>query len=311
MNATTRNGIIFILISSMGYAGFPIFTKFIYQYSDLTQFDLVIWRFGLAIPLMWLGAYAWERALKSPPLERPLPRLRLMFTGVFVALAALAGFFGLQYMDAGLYVVLFYTYPMMVAIISALLGEPLPLKGWVALALTMIGVLFTVPNITGIRPGDASFIGFVIAMGNALVVALFVIVQSRLLWGYPSSTYSTAWSMTGVLLVIVPVLLFNGVKLPPSFLVLMLLFGLSVVGTVIAYFFLILGIRALGPSRASITGTTEPIFVLMLDWVLLGSVMGRLQIVGALLIIASVVILEARFDRKPAAEPGTSATPSA
>ncbi|MEL6270566.1 MAG: DMT family transporter, partial [Chloroflexota bacterium] len=146
MEKDTRNGLMFVIAASVGYSLFPIFTKTIYNISDMGEIDLTIWRFAFAIPLMWVGTYVWMRVTKPPKLEKPLPRLKLALTGIFAVAAALAGFFGLRYVDVGIYIVLFFTYPVMTAVINTFLGEPLSRRGWLALALTMTGVVLTVIN---------------------------------------------------------------------------------------------------------------------------------------------------------------------
>lgn len=300
-------GYVFVLMSSVGYAFIPTFTKFIYGAQDLHPFDVAMLRFGFAVPLMWLVVALWQRFGSPVKLEKPLPRFKLMLTGTLLAAAALCAFFGLQYIDAGLFVVLFYTYPAMTSIITALLGEPLPLRGWIALSLTMLGVALIAPQVFTFSLEGDMFIGVMIALLNALVVALFMVWNGRIQRGYPTTALSSAWSLTGTLLIMVPLLLTNGITLPSTPQVWGLFLGMSSLSTVLPVFGLIMGVRALGASRASILGTLEPVLSVLLAYLLLGERMLPLQLLGGALILASIFVLEVRFGNrktKPAAAIG-------
>lgn len=312
MNSTARIGLIFILASSVGYALFPIFTKFIYLYSDLGEMDVAFYRFIIAVPLMWVATFIWMHFSKPPKLTKPLPRVKLMLTSLFVSLAALAGFFGLRRMDAGLYVVLFFSYPAMTVLINAMLGERLPLRGWVALGLTTLGVILTVINPNPNADMLFSWAGVGIALFNALFVALFIITNERVQRGYPTTARASAWTTTGTLFFFVPMAFIKGgVAAPPDLRVAVLLVGLGAFATVLPYFGLILGNKMIGASRAAIVGTLEPIVAVLLAWLLLGERFTPLQIVGGVLIVASILVLEARIPRRKfTVEKKSPATPN-
>ena len=64
-------------------------------------------------------------------------------------------------------------------------------------------------------------------------------------------------------------------------------------GTVLAFICYTEGIKRIGATRASITATLEPITAGLIAWLLLGETMELWQIVGAALVIASVIGLQA------------------
>jgi drug/metabolite transporter (DMT)-like permease len=71
---------------------------------------------------------------------------------------------------------------------------------------------------------------------------------------------------------------------------------IAVFGTVIPYGLYNEGINLILPTRASITATLEPVIAGCISFLFLGEVMGPLQIAGAGLVIASVLILQVRKD---------------
>ncbi len=79
-------------------------------------------------------------------------------------------------------------------------------------------------------------------------------------------------------------------------------FFISIFGTVFAFWFYTAGIGLIGPTRASITATLEPITAGLISYLFLNETLEALQIAGALMVIAAVVSLQ--LGRRPAARPG-------
>jgi drug/metabolite transporter (DMT)-like permease len=165
MNRIQRDGLLLILISAAGYSFFAIFTKFIYDNSSFNPLDVVVWRFVLAVPITWM-AMAWSRRGQSVAKTGYMPRGRLLTMGFLFGIVAMIAFFGVERVPVSLYTVLIYTYPALVAVGAILFGERLSGRGWMALGLTLIGVVLTVPNLfrgfSGVDP-----IGVLLVLANA------------------------------------------------------------------------------------------------------------------------------------------------
>ncbi len=303
-----RDGMLLVLASVTGYSMLPVFIKAL-QVSGLNSLDIATWRFALAVPLFWLMV----RVLRLPKGDKPLPRGKLMGMGILLATAAVLTFWGFERMAAGTFVVLFYTYPAMVAVLSALLGERLPPAGWGALVLTTIGIILTVPDF-GQGVGNNNLIGILLALISAFIVAVYFILSGRLLKGHTALGAASAWTTTGALLALLVLIPFRASQMPGSFgdhlaeitfsmpvlaakspngieLWLKLL-AIATVSTVLGSFFLTMGIQKVGAARASIVGTVEPILTLIFTRVFLGEEMLPVQLIGGILIVASVVLLQ-------------------
>ncbi len=285
MSDDPRRGVVYMLLAAVGYSFFSIWVKAV-QAAGMTPLDIALWRFLLAAPLFWLAL----RLLRLPPPERRLPRLKLLGVGTFIALAALSAFTGLQYLPASTFIVLFYTYPSLVAILSALLGDRLPPRGWAALGLTLLGVALTVPDF-GQGLSDNNWLGVILALFNAFVVAAYYIVSGRVLRGYRAINQVGAYTVTGALLVFLALAPFRTVAAPPPDAWGGIL-GLATLSTVFPVFFLNRGIQQLGAPRAAILGMIEPILTLTWAALLLGERMRPAQLVGGALILASIALLQ-------------------
>jgi drug/metabolite transporter (DMT)-like permease len=309
-NATQiqRNGMFLVLASVTGYSMLPVFLRAL-QNAGLNSLDIATWRFALAAPLFWLMV----RALRWPAGDKPLPRWRLMAMGTLLAIAAVATFWGYERIPAGTFVVLFYTYPAMVAILSAFMGERLPPAGWGALVLTTIGIVLTVPDF-GQGVGNDNLVGVLLAFFTAFVVATYFILNGRVLKGHTALGAASAWTTTGALLFLLILIPFRALQMPGNFWdhlgtitfsmpllaaerpngmeLWLRMLAIATISTVLGGFLLTVGIQKVGAARASIIGTVEPILTLIFARIFLGEAMLPVQLIGGAFIVASVIVLQ-------------------
>lgn len=301
MDSTQRTGAIYILLSVTGYAFFPIFARLL-QNSGLPSLDIATWRFALAAPVFWLVVLA----RRSPPSGKRLPHYWLLGMGTLLSIGAVCAFFGLERIPVSTFIVLFYTYPAMVALISAFLGEHLPSASWLALGLTLVGVALTAPDFNAGLSGD-NMVGVVLALVNAFIVAVMFMLSSRLLRGHTELARASAWSVTGACLVFLALALVRSLGRPAQPTEWLGLLAMACFSTVFPIFFLNAGIQKLGPTKASIMGTVEPVFTTLLAVLLLGEKLQAVQLLGGALILASLVMLQTHRSPQPQPVPSSLA----
>jgi drug/metabolite transporter (DMT)-like permease len=293
-------GILWVFLSICGYAFLPIIVRTIYANSDLIPTDIALWRFMIATPAIWISILIKERITKKRPksTDSRAQILKMLSLGLLYAGAALCAFFGLQYIPASTFVVLFYTYPAFVAVIALFLGQRLPLVGWVALGLTLIGVILTVPDLS--LAGENTTLGLSIAILNALIVAVYFTIIGRIMKQASSILRGSAWVITGTLLFLSLTIPLFGLHAPSNLLTWILLIALGIISTALPILLVNLAIQIIGAMQASIIATAEPILTMSLAFILLGELILPIQWLGAGFIIAGVVILELRSHQKPA-----------
>ncbi len=286
MNRTQRDGLIFVVIAAAGYSCLPILVKFIRD-AGLPPLDIATWRFTFAMPIFWLMIVL----RRSPAPAKPLPRAGLLALGVLFTSATITAFWGLERLPAGTFIILFYTYPAMVALLSLLLGERLSTQSWLALGLTLVGTALTVPNLSSGLSADDSM-GVLLAIINALIVSVYFIFNNRLLRGHSAMAQASAWSVTGSFLVFLTLSLARPVTWPTETSTWVLLLALALVSTVMPIFCLTTGLSKLGAAKAAIVSTVEPVLTTILAMIFLGEQMQPLQLVGGALILVSVILLQ-------------------
>jgi drug/metabolite transporter (DMT)-like permease len=285
-----RLGILFMFGSVLGYSFFAVFVKLLLA-EGMTPIDIGVMRFSMAVMVFWavrIGIGVSQRRFDLPRLSP----IAIGAMGLMMALAALTGFFGLQRLPAATYLVLFYSYPMMAALIEMALGRRLPATGWIALLLTLAGVAIAAPDFSAGLTGDNA-IGVMIAFVNGLVVAIYYIVGSRVLKGVRDSLGATAIIASGALTVMLIAGLLLGFNAPPTPTAWLLIIGMAVVSTVVPVFLLNQAIPRLGSAQSGIIASIEPIIVSVQAMLLLGEAMSAEQWIGALVIVGGIVVLQA------------------
>lgn len=293
MNRSQQIGALYILLSVTGYSFFPVFVRKL-QEAGFPSLDIATWRFAFAVPIIWL--LVMLRGAQPSP--RRLPRYHLLLMGSLLCVAALCAIFAFEHIPVSTFIVLFYSYPAIVALFSAVLGERLPALSWLALALTLAGVALTAPDFSSGLTG-ANFIGVALSLTNAVIVAVYFMVSSRLLREQTDMARASAWTVTGACLVFLLLVLFRTFTWPQgtdAWLGLLLMASFS---TVLPIFFLNAGIQKLGPTLASMMGTVEPVLTTLLAVLLLDESLQPVQALGGALIVASLLLLQVRRAPQP------------
>jgi drug/metabolite transporter (DMT)-like permease len=288
-----RLGVALVLLSAVGYAMLPVFAQNVQQ-SGMNSLDLGIWRYLLAVPLFWGLVVSVRRGQREPS---TLPRAKLLLNGTLLSLAGLCAFYGFERIPAGTFVILFYTYPAMLAMVGLFLGDRLPPIGWVALALTFIGVVMTSIGQEAGTLNEDFLIGGGLALTNAVIVTTLITINARLLRGQANVLTGTALNATGGLLLYLLIFAVRGLpgqglQMPASetawvFLVLLVIFS-----TTLPHFSFTSGIQKLGAAQSGIVASVEPLLTAFFAYIFLGQMLTWVQVLGGVVIVLSVILLQ-------------------
>jgi len=289
-----RVGVLFIVLSSLAYGMLPATLRFIYQNSALKPTDIAIWRYILAVPLIWIAAavqhtYTASQPAKGLPSYR-VPLWQLFVLGFLYGVCVLLAFFGLERLPVGVFLLLYYTYPAMVALSSYALGQSLSRMGWIALGLTMLGAVLTISDTSSTKTIDP--IGIGLAIAHAVAVTVFFLAAGHLLKNSRETTRNTAWQLTATLVFLLVCIPFFGFQWPPSLMVWLGLLILAGVCTGLPIFALNAGIQRIGPTQSAIIGTLEPVVGIFTAFVVLHESVGMAQLIGTFLILTAVILLQ-------------------
>ena len=116
--------------------------------------------------------------------------------------------------------------------------------------------------------------------GFAVTTLLYLIIQP--IWNFPWHIFTQNITLNGQ---------FSGHHLPGWLLIL----WVCIMGTLVPYLSVIIGIKRLSATTASVIGMFEPIFAGIFGWVLLRETFTTIQLIGAAIVLSGIYIANERI----------------
>jgi drug/metabolite transporter (DMT)-like permease len=308
-------GPVLCILSAACFGAMAIFGKLAYT-AGVSPGTLVLVRFGLAAALLAV-LLMLRPDLRSgrPATARPTVGAVMIALGlgaVGYATQASLYFSALERMDASLLALIFYTYPLLVTVTGVLLGrDRLTARRVAALTAASCGTLLVLAGAGG---SSADMLGVLLGFGTAVTYTAYILVADTVVDRLPPVVLATL-VMTGATLTLAArAVVTGGVDLDVGAEGWFWLACIAVVSTVVAMLAFFAGLRRTGPSTAAILSTFEPVVTTALAAFALDEFLAPVQLGGALLVLSSVVVLQAPALRRrggnlpvPATTPASSA----
>ncbi|MGH2682375.1 MAG: EamA family transporter [Actinomycetota bacterium] len=282
LRRTDLAGVLVVTTAGCCYAAATIAIKFAYRSG--AGAGLVAWvRFaGAAVVLLALARVLGVARRPRPPTLRTLIGMGLVASvvgGLFVG--------SLERIPASASTLLLYAHPLMVALATTMLGRERWSAGkGLALALSTCGLVL----VLGAPARGLDWVGVLMAVGAAVALATFVVLAQRGVVGV-HPLFSSGIVQTTAALAFAPVAAATGAvdlgRAPTSA---MWIVGVALI-TAAAVSLFLSAVERLGPTRASIGATVEPVVTVILGVSLLGETMTGVQLAGGALVVAAVLIL--------------------
>ncbi|RLI03517.1 hypothetical protein DRO30_01005, partial [Candidatus Bathyarchaeota archaeon] len=202
-----------------------------------------------------------------------------------------AYFYAVKLISASIAVILLYTYPVFVLIFSRkFLGEKVTRLKVLAAVLVLIGCFLTVKgyNLPSVK---LNFAGILIGLVSSLSFTFYTILSRFTLSNISEETVTFyTLGFGGAILLMLNILTGNASPiLNVKFWFLILL--LAIIPTVLAFTFFIFGLKNVEAGRAGVYTTSEIISALILAYAILGERLEVLQLIGALVVFFSILII--------------------
>ncbi len=278
-------GILYIILSASAFGIMPILAKLSYRGGANTYTTLFLRFFFAAIMLLYY--------LKSKGISMKLTKKQLILVliiGIFgFTFTTSSLFMSYNYISIGMASMIFYTYPSIVTLLSYLIyKEKIYLRKIISLIISLIGIYILIDRASV----TFNLKGIILAGIAALLYSLYVLGASHKEFkdinSYVLTFYITCASTVVMFIAAKTTGNFN---IHISFYALVAILLLASISTVVALMAFLEGVRIIGPSKASIFSTIEPIVGLILGTVILGEPISSRIIIGSIMIVMSVVIL--------------------
>ncbi|MCD4845181.1 MAG: DMT family transporter [Methanosarcinales archaeon] len=214
----------------------------------------------------------------------------LFLLGLLHAATMLFYFFSVKNTTVSISVLLLYTAPIYVIILSPfILNEPITRNSLFALILSIIGVFLIIRPDSVFQDMDGKYI---LGLGAGLISGLFyacMIMVSRYLRDSYTGTAQATWGTMIILVIFLPYSTSLSYEVLLDNLHLLILIGLlpTAAGSIL-YFNGLMHIKA---QNASIIGLLEPLSAVIFAFIILGQSITMTTLVGGLLILSSTLIL--------------------
>ncbi len=281
------SGYILTIISAVSFGVMPILARAAYA-SGTDPVTVLFLRFTTATIIM-----AAILIIRKIPLPKGRTIFQLMLMGgVGYVGQSMCYFTALTLADASLVALLLYLYPILVTILSFIfLHERVSKAKIIALVMALAGSALTIGF-----SGEGKAGGIILGISAAVIYSIYIVSGSKVMekvQALPASTiiiFSAAVVYSGVVVV-------RGVVFPTTTGGWLAVFGVAVIGTVIAIGTFLAGMERIGPMNASTISTLEPAVTVILAGLLLGEELSFTKIIGGVLILAAVILLT-RADKK-------------
>jgi drug/metabolite transporter (DMT)-like permease len=282
-----------IVLSALGFGSMALFARLAYA-DGVSTTSLLAWRFLLAALI--LGPVL---IIRRTPLPRGRDLIGFVGLGVVFAGVAWAYFLALRYADSGLVALLVYTYPVLVAVLGALLGlDRFGRPERRALLACCIGLVL----LLGKALTSGSPLGIALALLSGLLYAMYILIGSR--FGRGTDPLAATWVVLATAAVMhCGFAYLNGPTWPGHAYGWCALFALSSFSSALAITAFLTGLRRIGPTMASVLSTLEPVVTVGLGIGFLGESISAPNLIGSLLVLGAAIGLALSRGKMPMAQP--------
>jgi len=276
-----------VVASASAFGTIPILAKFAYA-EGLSPLQVLAYRFLIASVGLAAIALATGQGPAAIGWKRSLP---LLGVGLFLYAGMAGTFFGaLTVLPASLAELIAYIYPALVAIGAwAFFSGEMNRRVALALVISFAGLALLVGTIE-LRVSLALLLAF----ASPVLYAGYILASERLTRGVPA-VLASALVHAGAAVTLLAVLLVVGPRaLPRTVPAWAIVAAIALLPSMFGISLLLAGIARVGATRAAILSTLEPVVTIALAIALLGDRLNAFQALGAVLVLAAVLLMQWR-----------------
>ena len=285
-------GILMVLVSSMCFAFVPNSAKIAMEEGS-SLFFLIASRYAIGACFLLPVFFITRTSFRVPT------RLiwRVVVAG-FLALCLIAAtYHAVNFLDVGLVLLILYSFPLGVALISHLRGkERISQNQWICMTMVMVGLVIMIFD----GQTKINLYGLAVSFFGLFCFVFFILQSNALAEDIGSSSLNFYLSISGLALLAFLFLLFPqsmSVAMPASDKGVMAIFSNGFF-YILSWVLFFEGSRIIGATRASLMACVEPLFAALLAMFFLGQILSVVEWIGFFTVLVSVYLFE-RFGTKP------------
>ncbi|HEX7593251.1 MAG TPA: EamA family transporter [Anaerolineae bacterium] len=286
-------GYVIVLIGTVIWALTGIVIKILLTQYHMETMTIAFWRVSIVTVFVFIALLIADA--KQLIIARRDLGLFALYGLIGVAVHQFVWITSVQYNGAAVATVIIYTSPALVAIFAwRFLRETMDRTKLAALALTLLGIVL-VARAYDPAQVQLNAIGLIVGIGSAMTFATYSLIgriATRSYTAWTSLFYAFLFGTIFLLPVSLTVRNFVPTNLPLDGLATLIF--LALVPTLGGFASYTIGLSHLPASVASILAAFEPVTTAIVAYFVLGEVLDALQLIGGMMILASVVMLRPR-----------------
>jgi len=280
--APQRIGIAFSILSSLSYGSAPVFVRWAYD-AGAVPLTLLALRYVIASVAIAAALLLSGRSFAMPA-GRPFGGV---IAGVFFSIMAYSYLLAIQRIPVSLAALLVFTYPLPVALLGRLRGEPLRPARIVAIAAAFVGLAVAL----GVEIGELDLLGIASATVCSFTYAFGVFYFGDATRGADPMVVTLHATATAAA-IFVPLAMLDGslTLVPGTTLGLVGVAGVSLtyLAGVLTFFAALIRI---GPMKAALLAQLEPVVSILSAVLILGEQLSLVQTLGIAVVLGALASL--------------------
>ena len=285
-------GILMVLVSSICFAFVPNSAKIAMEEGS-SLFFLIASRYAIGACFLLPVFFMTRTSFRVPT------RLiwRVVVAGFLALCLIVATYHAVNFLDVGLVLLILYSFPLGVALISHLRGkERISQNQWICMTMVMVGLVIMIFD----GQTKINLYGLAVSFFGLFCFVFFILQSNALAEDLGSSSLNFYLSISGLALLAFLFLLFPqsmSVAMPASDKGVMAIFSNGFF-YILSWVLFFKGSRIIGATRASLMACSEPLFAALLAMFFLGQILSVVEWIGFFTVLVSVYLFE-RFGTKP------------
>ena len=283
-------GVALVLLAALSISLTNVSAPFVYEAGGNPQTIIILRNLAfLLLCGLWLktsGRFRW--------LER---RGQLVCFGAGIAYTSGAAglLLSLLTLPVSLAILIFFTFPLMTALLESTLDRRLPGIGQIA---CLFGALAGLAIALEVERFALAPEGVIFAAIGAVGVAISYVWTGRALPGVDSAVMTFHMAITGLIGASLYVVATGSFALPVGGGLGWAALVVAVVGFAVAFFAMFRGVHLIGPARTAMVMNLEPVFTIALAVTLLAETLSDRKLIGAAVVLAAVVASQLLLKRR-------------
>ena len=273
-----------VLLSALGFGVMPIFALYAYD-GGINTITLLSLRFLISAILFFL--YIFVKGIKIQITKEYFLSL-LILGGVFYTIMSFSYFTAIKYISPSLGVLLLYTYPIFVSILTFIFEKEKPTRNLIiSLFLSLLGLILVLSE----GFGTISVLGVGLMLFASVIYSCYIVYGNRVVKQHSSIITSGFVSLFSAISLGVYGILTKSISLEFKPVTWISIVGIVIFSTVMAILTFFKGLEIIGSSRASIISMIEPLFTIFLTAILFADLLTFVQWIGASAVLSGALIV--------------------